>query len=299
VAGTHPAGRVRPQAGAPQMRGMSPFLPLSAAERERQLAAYLQFLRDRDGTPDPGSRTLSRRVAYFERLASRPVRWQGALDRDAFFRNLDRRTSPQTDRKVLWLLAAAKSNRAERFGIELSMARQGKSGPPMDETRQYIEYEEFIHTRLLLDACEVFDLRFEMRPPPLLQQGIIRSLVVLPDPLALTLVLCAEVVGVVGFQVLHETADLFAEEPAVVERLRSLLSEILTDELGHVIYNRAMLDGARLAAARRVLPAVAHGLLRDLPEMVLLAGGADRFYERVERFELEAPGLPAQLAFAA
>jgi hypothetical protein len=200
---------------------------------------------------------------------------------------------------VAQLLAAAKCNRGERFGVELALERGRLGNGELDETRQYIELEELIHTRLLEDACALFGLDVPLRPPPPLQQVVIRAMVVLPDAASLPLVLCGEVVGTVGFQLLQEALSLFAGEPEVAARLKALVGEILLDEMGHVVFNRAMLGRAQLTAARALLPVVVHASVRDVPELAQLAGGTDRFLARVQRFAEGGPALPSPLAFAA
>ena len=48
--------------------------------------AYLAFLESRDGDADLARRTLSRREAFFDRLALEPVRSHLCFDRDTFLR---------------------------------------------------------------------------------------------------------------------------------------------------------------------------------------------------------------------
>jgi hypothetical protein len=84
------------------------------------ILGYRRFLEARDGTPDAEHDTLSRREAFFRALEERPVRSARIFDRAAFLRNLARaRPEPGLDERMLWLLATAKVNQGERFGVEL------------------------------------------------------------------------------------------------------------------------------------------------------------------------------------
>src|SRR5439155_19039 len=79
---------------------------------------YRAFLVARDGEPDLERHRLSRREEFFARLACAPVRSDVRLDRATYLRNLARaRPEPGLDERMLWLLATAKANQAERFGV--------------------------------------------------------------------------------------------------------------------------------------------------------------------------------------
>lgn len=272
---------------------MNPFLRLPAASRRKELDAYLDFLRARDGTIE-GTKLLGR-----QRNRSPDVAWRGPLDRAAFQRNLGRLQDDHLSPDILWLLTAAKTNRSEKYGVDIALAR-GRQRRSMGEIRQYIEREELVHTRTLLEACALFGLEVEMQRPPPLHRALIWMMTRLPDRLSLPIILCGEVVGTVAFAMLREQIQpLFGSEPAVAQRLHELLTEILVDELGHVIFNRAMVGPVGLAAARLVLPLIARSLLRDMPEILRLAGDPQRFVDRVVQFELGIEAIPPGLAFAA
>jgi hypothetical protein len=280
---------------------MEPLAILSDAERTSQLSNYLKFLKDRDGTADPVSRTLSKREAFFDELARKPVRAKKPIDREAFLRNLRRKPEPGLDPKVTWLLAASKSNIGERYGVEQALKKKADFGTAADETMRYIELEELVHTHLLLHCARVYGIEFELARPPPIQRYIIDFLVHAPGWLARPMTLGGEIAGTVVFRVLWErAADVFADEPEVAAHLRSLLEQILVDEYGHVVFNRAVVGPAGIKAARLLLPSLARNLFKESPEVVELAGGMDALVKRVVAFgnegrEVEAP---EGLAFA-
>jgi len=63
-------------------------------------------------------------------------------------RNLRRRRpDPGVDRRMLFLLATAKLNQAERFGVRLGETYGNNSGDDVPPERVYMELEEHYHTR--------------------------------------------------------------------------------------------------------------------------------------------------------
>lgn len=259
-----------------------PFRPLAPPERDRQLDAYLAFLERRDGDADREARTLAARDRFFADLQAHPVVSSIPIDRLAFEAGLRGEPVPE-DRRLWWLLVAAKANRGERYGVELSLERGGGPEHPHDD---FIPLEEVYHTRILLDACALFGLDVEMVPPPATTRRLIALMERTPPWLRLPVILCGEVTGSALFQLLLDEVVLFDADPPTAERLRTLLRAILVDELGHVAYCRARLGRAGLWAARRMLPQVAAGILRDIPELVLLAGSRRAFLDRVAAFDV-------------
>ena len=263
--------------------------------RRQTLDRYLEFLHGRDGEIDLPKRQLSRREEFFRRIDAQPVRWEGRVDEKRFHKN---HASAQVERDLpqdlLFLLACAKANRSERWGVELGF-RMGnaerRSAHPADG---YIEVEEFYHTRILLDVLRCFGLDVELRPPAVAARAAIMSMAVLPKPMAMPVILAAEVTGCVAFKLLLDKArELLAAQPVVQERVCSLLEQILIDELGHVAYCRANLGSFGISTARVLIDGVMRALLADIPEFGLLFGTAE-IERRVRAFDpIElAAGLP-------
>ena len=143
-------------------------------------AGYLAFLVGRDGEPDLLRHTLSRREAFLDRLAREPLRSRLRLDRDTFARNLARgRPERGLDERMLWLLATARANQAERFGVGLGEL-YGLTDPD-DPLKLRIGLQEHYHTRLLADVVGIFDLPVRMYPPAMLARAVIWVLISLPE----------------------------------------------------------------------------------------------------------------------
>ena len=257
---------------------------------------YLEFLIARDGEPDFARHTLSRREAFLERLARDPVRSRLPIDRAAYFRNVARRR-PESglDARTLWLVVTAKANQAERFGVGLAEL-YGRITADSDPVRVHIQLQEFYHTRLLADVVGMFGLPVHPRPPALFARVIIRLTIALPERWHLPLAGAAEMVGCVMFRALRDHgAVLFAEEPAVAERIRLLYDEILGDEIGHVGQIAARLGPTGQAVMRRLYRVLAHRVAGGLPELRALFGRrelARRFGAafRLDEMVAELPG---------
>lgn len=252
------------------------FETMTPAEQERFRAAYLAYLRGRDGIPDMRTQRFDVRERFFAELDANPSCWVGPMpvDQAVFDRNHDRRMpEPNLDEATLWALATAKTNRAERYGVEYALSFNSPQLDAATDPHAYIQIEEFYHTRILRDALATIGLRMEMGKPALTTRAMVRAMVWLPDQYANVIVLCGEIIGVAIFGLLLEKArELFAGQPKALERIETLFAQIMVDEVGHVHFVRSGLGALQLACARQLLPVVAWGLLADSPEFTLLFG---------------------------
>lgn len=252
------------------------YTALSLEERRRAAANFLEFLRQRDGTPEPLARKLSKREEYFQGIERHQVRSRRGLDTAKFKRNhLTREIEPNLDAAMLWLLCTAKLNRGERYGVDMVMAykvRKGNFDPNLPET--FLQIEEFYHTRMLLDVLKVFGLEIEVLPPnSRITRLVIQAMVYLPQRFSTPFSLAGEILGVAFFYLMREKAkEIFADEPEVLERILSLFNEIMVDEIGHVFFARARAGKIGLWFAKRMQNAVLNSVVTDLPELVLLFG---------------------------
>jgi hypothetical protein len=267
-----------------------PLVCLDGPERERQLERYFEFLRMRDGEPDHARRQLSNREPFFAEIDRTPVMWQGDVGAATFQAYLEKAPPEQTDPRVIWLLAAAKANRAERYAIDIQLEKYDRSASDGNRWTEFIELEEFYHSRILADACLACSLENPKIDPPPMHRAFIHVVTSLPEVLRMPLVLAGEIFGCVGFQVMYENAHLFDAQPAVAARLRRLTQEILIDEMGHVAYCRSRVGRFGLFVARRLLPIVSITLLHDMPEFAMLAGGKAALMDRVRNFEFARLG---------
>ncbi len=262
---------------------------------------YAEFLAMRDGEPDFDRRTLSRREAFFARLAREPVRSQRRFDRDVYLRNLARRRPErELDAPMLWLLASAKANQAERFGVGMAEL-YGRITSASDPVRVHVQLQETYHTRILADVVAIFGLRVHARPPGLLSRMLIRWIISVPEHWHLPLTGSAEMVGCVAFRMLRDRGlELFADEPAVAARIRLLYDEIIADEIGHVGFIADQLGRTGRGVMRALYRHLGRHLAGQMPELVRLVGRTEHERRFLAPFRLDemAAEFPAQ-AYAA
>ena len=249
-----------------------------------RIEGYRDFLKRRDGEADLLNRRLANREGFFTGLESNPVRSLHPADRDTFLRNLRRRKpEPGLDARMLFLLATAKLNQAERFGVGLGETYGLNSDEDLPPERVYLELEEHYHTRLLAYVLDVFDLTFQVVPPPFVMRQFVKTGVFLPERLGVLFVGAAEMAGCVMFDELRRVGvDLFADEPAVAERVNLLYSDILTDEVGHVGYCASRCTRAERVLMRWLYPRIARLFARQTAEISLLVD-RDRLCARLKR----------------
>ena len=253
------------------------------------LDGYRRFLDVRDGATDLRRHTLERREAFYAALAASPVRSRAPIDRDAYRRNLRRRRIDRNlDPRVLWLLATAKSNQAERFGVGLAELYGRVPAADEDPVRLHLHLQEFYHTRILADVVELFDLPVHHGAPPFFTRMLVKAMVMTPPQWVLPAVGFGEMVGCVLFGALRDRGvALFADEPAVAERVRALYDEILGDEISHVGYVSAQMGSGGRRLMRWLYRRFGVRLAIQMPELVALFGAAE-LARRFADFRLDA-----------
>jgi len=252
----------------PAPRRFDPFRVLTAEERSHHLDAYARFLEERNGALDLPGRTLARRESYFADLAEKPVVWEGFIDREGFYARFYGRDARWVDPQTLWLVAIAKANQGESYGVEQELKRliaRGSEG--MDGRMLHVFLEEQYHGRILVEACRTCGIQLRFEPPSWQARLVIASVYHLPERMRFTLILAGEVLGTTIFKLLVDNCHLFSSEPPVEQRLRSLLSEIWFDEALHVAYLRALLGPLALRTARSLLPLVVRNVMADVPQL--------------------------------
>jgi hypothetical protein len=268
------------------------------------ILAYRDYVTRRDGAADIYRLTLSRREAFFEGLARDPVRSEAPIDREVFLRNaVRRRPEPGLDARMLWLLASAKANQAERFAIELGHLYGRHRLESQEPEGVHVALQEGYHTRILADVCELFDLPVPRRPPPGPAAVLIHFLVFNPFPerWVLPLVGASEMMGCVIFRLLRDRGmALFADEPIVAERIGRLYDEILADEIGHVGLIAARMGPRGRKLAHWLFHHIWRGLASAAPEFGLVLGPERMKLAFAAPFDVEAYAseLP-EIAFAA
>lgn len=236
------------------------FEPLPPAERRGLADDFVAFALRRDGEPDVRARRLARREEFFRELAAQPrPGWDGErIDpRDfADFHRGRRRLSEATP-LVAWLVQVARANEGEGWGVDYLLDRGGFDGLGTAgaglQPRDFADLEETYHTRIMREICRSFGVDFELREPPRVIQASVRLMSRLPRRASYMLLLAGELMGTVAFARMAERGErLLAAHPAMQERVRMLMDEILVDEAGHVTFLLGSMTGWQLALIRRL-----------------------------------------------
>ncbi|SON58582.1 hypothetical protein MSIMFI_00060 [Mycobacterium simulans] len=267
------------------------------------IEGYRDFLARRDGDADLLHRRLTSREQFFAALDADPVRSTHLVDRRVFMRNLRRRRpEPDVDPKTLFLLATAKLNQAERFGVDLGDTYGRIGGDDQPPERVYLALEEHYHTRLLAYVLDMFGLPFQVVVPPFVMRQFVKMEVFLPERLGFAFVGAAEMAGCIMFHELRRVGvALFADEPDVAARIERLYTEILTDEIGHVGYCAANCTKPERALMRWLCPRFGRLVARQTAEIGLLAD-RDELHARLDRpFDIDelTAGMPNETFLAA
>jgi len=267
------------------------------------IEGYRVYLAHRDGDADLLHRRLANREEFFSSLEADPVRSAHPIDRRVFLSNLRRRRPEQgLPREMLFLLATAKLNQAERFGVDLGDTYGRIGGEDQPPERVYLALEEHYHTRLLAYVLDIFDLPFQVVVPPLVMRQFVKMEVFLPERIGFPFVGAAEMAGCIMFDELRRVGvELFAGEPAVAARIDRLYTEILTDELGHVGYCAARCTRGERALMRWLYPLFGRMFACQTAEISLLTD-PEKLRARLDApFDVEglAAGVPNETFVAA
>lgn len=252
---------------------------------------YRDFLRRTEGAADPVRFRLEHRELRYARMEEERRRSRYRPARDVFLRNVVR-SAPEAglDDRMTWLLATAKLNQAERFGVGLGELF-GKDQWRFDSEPEllYVMLQEHYHTRLLAEVVSMFDLPMPTIPPQPAMRLTIAAFVALPHEWTLPAVCASEVVGCIAFRLLRDTGvALFSDEPEVAERIRALYDEIYADEIGHVGFLAAKMSRRMRSVTRWLAREVAwRPVVNTAPELTRLVGEEVFLNELRSTFDVE------------
>jgi hypothetical protein len=246
------------------------FRPIPLEARRDSLAAYQKFLVDRDGSVDLEKRQLSRREERMGRY-ERPLAQIREMDRELFAKQYDDfDAKAEMSPELLLLLTLVKINAAEAYGVNTSYERVVRRAIKNDDGCELIVMvEETYHTRILVSTALSYgiDVKDAYRPPTAIRT-LIGAIGRSPMALARPLTLAAEVLAVLMFlNLLEKSRVVLRHDPELRDSVEERLCEIITDEIGHMSYNRAHMGAVGMAQSRAILPMVAMGLSGAFPEM--------------------------------
>lgn len=239
------------------------------------IEGYREYLAERNGEADLLNRRLAHREAFFADLEANPIRSGRTIDAALFERGM-RTRCPDKDipPELAFVLATAKLNQAERFGVGLGETYGKNSAGGTLPERVHMELEEHYHTRLLAYVLDIFGLPFRVTPPAFVMRQFVKMAVFIPENRSFAFVGASEMAGCALFDLLGQAgAALFADEPEVAGRIRLLYGEILTDEIGHVGYCAARCSEAGRGVMRLLYRPIARLFARQTPEILRVVSG--------------------------
>ncbi len=254
-------------------RHFDPFRVLSEGEREAEIAAVRRLVEERDGPIDLERRRLPLRVARL--IALMRSEWSVAPGSSGT-------GAPDPSARALWCAAIARVNQAENYGSRIELRRVFPRHEGADPVELHILLEERLHARILAEVSRSCGVAGASGPPPPIMRWLIHAMHWLPDPLRYVLILCGEALGCVIFRTLREACERCLE-PALAQRCRSLLDDIVTDETLHALYSRARLGAPGVRVARWLVPLVAWCFVKEVPELRALGLGPRELVTRLRR----------------
>lgn len=258
--------------------GPSIYAPATRRERAENFERYLTYLRDKNGDLSEEEQALAEKQKVLRRFREQAVRSRRPLPApEAFYRNnVVMRDDPRAlDRTTLLLTFLYKFARHEWVGISAAWdvtPTLADSVYVTDKISRYHLAEEFGHMRLFHEMFETFHLdRVEWVPLAPWVRRAYEFFTKMPPALMASAAFVTELMGFTVYLHLDQILDTtLAEEPEARARVRELLYEIASDELGHIGLRRNYLGPLGCRAAKLMTGPMFRAFLRSMPESALL-----------------------------
>jgi hypothetical protein len=266
------------EVGGDDMMHRSIFTPTTRRERNANFEAYWAYCVRHDGAILQSQKDLVKKRDTLAGFQAHRVRSRRPLaDPNRFYRNhVIMHDDPRTlDRKTLLLTFLYKFARHEYVGISAAWDRT----EPITESTSMIAKiglyhlcEDFGHMRLFQEIFQTFHLDYvEWAPLGKWMSRMYRLFPMFPEAMLAPPAFVSELMGLTVYKHIDGVLDdILADEPEVRERVRTLLREVMTDEVAHVGQRRNFLGPLGLRAARLMVESMYRAFFRDIPETVLL-----------------------------
>jgi hypothetical protein len=259
-------------------RYRSIFTSATRQERIANFEAYWAYSVGHDGAILQDQKDLTKKREKLTAFQAHPLRSRRPLaDPARFYRNhVIMQDDPQTlDRKTLLLTFLYKFARHEYVGISAAWAateRMTESTSMIAKIGLYHLCEEFSHMRLFQEIFRTFHLdQVEWVPLGKWMSRMYRLFPLFPEAMLAPPAFVSELMGLTVYQHIDGVLDdILADEPEARERVRTLLREVMTDELAHVGQRRNFLGPLGLRAAHLMVESMYRAFFRDIPETKLL-----------------------------
>ena len=260
------------------VRCRSIFTPATRQERRANFEAYWAYCVSHDGALLHGDRDLEKKrdaLAVFQ--ADRVRSRRPLVDPAAFYRNcvIMQDDPRRLDRRTALLTFLYKFARHEYVGITSAWDRT----EPMTESTSMIAKiglyhlcEEFSHMRLFQEIFQTFHLdQVEWAPLGPWMSRVYRVFPLFPESMIAPPAFITELMGLTVYAHIDAVLDeILDDEPEARDRVRTLLRDVMTDELAHVGQRRNFLGPLGLRAARLMVAPMYRAFFRDIPETTVL-----------------------------
>ena len=259
-------------------RYRSIFTPGSREQRRENFESYWNFTRNRDGEIYEADKDLEHKRQVLAAFQANPVRSRKPLpDPERFYRNYVKlKDDPATlDRKTLLLTFLYKFARHEWVGISAAwdlIPTMADSKKTTEKISRYHLCEEFSHVRLFHEMFRTFHLdRVEWVPLGKWMGRVYRLFPRFPESVMSPPAFVSELMGLTLYLAIDDVLDdVFSDEPEARDRVRALLREIMTDEMGHVGQRRNFIGPVGLRVSRWMVEPMFRAFYKDIPESRLL-----------------------------
>jgi hypothetical protein len=269
---------VSPAIAPGRWRYRSIFTSATRRERIANFDAYWAYSVGHDGAILQDQKDLVKKRDTLANFRAHLVRTRRPLaDPASFHRNhVIMQDDPRTlDRKTLLLTFLYKFARHEYVGIS---AAWGTTEPMTESTSivakigLYHLCEEFSHMRLFQEIFRTFHLdQVEWVPLGKWMSRMYRLFPLFPEAMLAPPAFVSELMGLTVYQHIDGVLDdILADEPEARQRVRTLLREVMTDELAHVGQRRNFLGPLGLRTAHLMVESMYRAFFREIPETRLL-----------------------------
>jgi len=268
------------------------FSPATTRERLDNFEDYWIYSQDHAGEILEGEKNLTRKKDALTKFRDLSIRVRKPLaDPERFYRNYVRLVDdPRTlDRKTLLLTFIYKFARHEWAGISAvwdGIPTMGQSKSTTEKISRYHLCEEFCHIRLFHEMFRTFQLdRIEWIPLGKWMGRVYRYLPKFPEAIMSPPAFVSELMGLTLYRHLDRLLDdILADEPEARDHIRSMLREIMVDELAHTGQRRNFIGPVGMAVSRRMVVPMFRMFYRDIPESQYLLD-VDKMIEEAIAFD--------------
>jgi hypothetical protein len=279
-------------APASPARYRSIFTPATRRQRMDNFESYWLYSQRHDGEILEAEKDLTRKKQTLARFHAYPVRSRRPLpDPERFYRNYVkvRDDIRSFDRKTLLLTFLYKFARHEWVGISAAwdlIPTIAESRLTTEKISRYHLCEEFSHIRLFHEMFRTFHLdRVEWVPLGKWMGRVYKIFPRVPESLMSPPAFVSELMGLTLYLHIDRVLDdIFADEPEARDRVRELLREIMTDEMGHVGQRRNFIGPIGLRVAKKMVEPMFRAFYKDIPESSLLFD-IDRMVDDAKNFD--------------